>query len=147
MRWAHCVSFIRRCCLSFTHAKFTASIRAYGAQSFFREALKKKVNLYTRASLALYDTNRWIAVRVETLGGLFAGSVSVYFIYGSNMSAGYIGFTLSMLVNFSRLVLIWVRVYNDFELKCESIYSNLQKPGTLTDLCTLANRFGSHALF
>lgn len=98
---------------------FLASIRAYGAQSFFREALKKKVNLYTRASLALYDSNRWVAVRVESLGGLFAGSVSVYFIYGSNMPAGYIGFTLSMLVNFSRLILSWVRVYNEFELQCE----------------------------
>ncbi len=35
------------------------------------------------------------------------------------MPAGYIGFTLSMLVNFSRLILSWVRVYNEFELQCE----------------------------
>ncbi len=98
-----------------------ASIRAFGAQSFFREALKEKVNLYTRASLALYDTNRWISVRVETLGGLFAATVSIYFIYGSNMPAGYIGFTLSMLVNFADIVLGWVRNYNDFELQGDQI--------------------------
>ncbi|KLO18945.1 P-loop containing nucleoside triphosphate hydrolase protein [Schizopora paradoxa] len=97
------------------------SIRAYGAQSFFREALKKKVNLYTRASLAFYDSNRWVAIRVESLGGLFAGSVSVFFIYGSNLPPGYIGFTLSMLVNFSRIILGWVRVYNEFELQSNSV--------------------------
>lgn len=61
-------------------------------------------------------------MRVEALGGLFAAAVSVYFIYGSNLPAGYIGFTLSMVVNFADIVLDWVRSYNDFELQGESSF-------------------------
>lgn len=83
---------------------------------------------YTRASLTLFDLNRWIAFRVETLGGLFAGVVSTYFIYGSTMSAGYVGFTLSVLVNFSTLVLVWVRLYNDVELKGVHVRTSFFSP-------------------
>ncbi|KLO18951.1 P-loop containing nucleoside triphosphate hydrolase protein [Schizopora paradoxa] len=97
------------------------SIRAYGAQAYFREALKDKINLYTRASFALYDNNRWISVRVESLGGLFAAAVSVYFIYGSNLPAGYIGFTLSIVVNFADIVRDWVGSYNNLELQANSV--------------------------
>ena len=86
-------------------------------QDYFREMLKEKINLYTRASLTLYDVNRWIGFRVELLGALFAGVVSAYFVYGSTTKAGYVGLTLSLLVNFSRMILGWVRVYNEFELK------------------------------
>ena len=94
-----------------------ASIRAYGLQGFFRAALNEKVNRYIRASLTLYDVNRWIGFRIELLGALFAGVVSAYFVYGSTMQAGYVGLTLSLLVNFSGMILGWVRLYNDFELK------------------------------
>lgn len=73
--------------------------------------------MYTRASLTLYDVNRWIAFRIETLGGLFSGVVATYFVYGSTMQAGYVGLTLSLLVNFSQMILAWVRIYNEFELK------------------------------
>lgn len=61
-------------------------------------------------------------MRVEALGGLFAAAVSIYFIYGSDLPAGYIGFTLSMVVNFADIVLDWVRSYNDFELQGESSF-------------------------
>ena len=52
---------------------------------------------------------------------MFAAVVAIYFVYGSNLPAGYIGFTLSMLVNFAGAVLSWVRSYNDLELEGKNL--------------------------
>lgn len=96
---------------------FSASIRAYGAQELFSSRLKSRINTLSRASCTFFDVNRWIAVRIDTLSGIFAASVSVYLVYGGKVSAGAAGFTISMVLGFSRQMIWWVRMYNMLEIQ------------------------------
>ncbi|KAI5122638.1 hypothetical protein M0805_008723 [Coniferiporia weirii] len=93
------------------------SIRAYGAQNLFRSVLEERIDVYTRASYTFYDINRWVSIRVDTLGAVFAGVVSAYLVYGGRIGAGFAGFTLSMVLSFTRNILYWVRIYNLLEIQ------------------------------
>ena len=70
-----------------------------------------------RCALTFYDINRWVSVRVDSLGGLFAGAVATYLLYGPSLTAGSVGFTLSVVLQFSQGVLYWVRFYNLAEIE------------------------------
>lgn len=74
----------------------TASVRAYGAEKRFREISIDKINRYTRASRTHFNLNRWIGVRMDALGGLFAASLAVYLVYGQTQRADATGFSLNM---------------------------------------------------
>lgn len=52
------------------------SIRAYGAEQQFKTESLKRVDKYTRPARAFYNLNRWISVRVDTLGGLFSAGLA-----------------------------------------------------------------------
>ena len=84
-----------------------------------------------RCSLSFYDINRWISVRIDTLGGIFAAAVSAYFVYASGITAGYAGFTLSLVLDLSRQVLFWVRIYNLLEIEGNSHFIDLRRTITL----------------
>lgn len=93
------------------------SIRAYSAHSLFRKGIMKRADALVRASFTFFDINRWVSVRIDSLGGLFAAAVTIYFVYFSSVQAGYVGFTLSMVFSFSQSVLYWVRIYNLVEVQ------------------------------
>ncbi|EIM92492.1 uncharacterized protein STEHIDRAFT_127305 [Stereum hirsutum FP-91666 SS1] len=100
------------------------SIRAYGAQLAFRQESYRRIDRYTRAARTFYNLNRWICVRIDTLGGLFAAGLAAYLIYGpakDTMHASDTGFSLTMAVGFSGLILWWVRVLNEFEVSGNSL--------------------------
>lgn len=67
--------------------------------------------------------NRWVCVRIDALGGAFAAALGAYVIYGRGMTSNDAGFSLTMAVAFSGMILWWVRVGNEFEVACE-YYSN-----------------------
>ena len=95
------------------------TIRAYGAQKYFRDRLVKSLNTYTRAGRVYYDLNRWVAFRIDCFGALFAGTVTSYIVYGSHLTPSQIGFTLTVTLAFCRQILSWVRVYNILEVECK----------------------------
>ena len=97
-------------------------IRAYGAQDYFRRELGKRLDDYSRAGRTYYDLNRWISVRIDGLGSLFAGVVASYLVYGYRAPASEIGFTMSVTLTFCRQILMWVRFYNILEFECESFF-------------------------
>ena len=90
-------------------------MRAYGAKKFFREELNKRIDDYVRASLVFYDLNRWVSVRLDFLGAAFASAVAAYLVYGSTVTAGSVGFILSLVLRFSQSILEVVRIYNSLE--------------------------------
>lgn len=94
-----------------------ASIRAYGAQELFDVEIRKRINKYTRTGLTFYHINRWISVRIDILGAIFSGIVSTYLVYGDHLEAGYAGFTLNIVLSFTRQILVWVRIYNMLEIE------------------------------
>ncbi|KAG2023135.1 ATP-binding cassette transporter [Coprinopsis cinerea AmutBmut pab1-1] len=97
------------------------SLRAYGAQQAFIEESLKRINRYTRAARVFYNLNRWICIRVDVLGGLFASSLAAYLIYFRDHSASNIGFSLNMAVGFSTMILWWIRIVNEFEVQGNSL--------------------------
>lgn len=103
--------------LSIKNKFLSASIRAYNAQNIFRSELKKHIDTLARTSYCFYDINRWVSIRVDSLGAIFSGAVAAYIVYSGRVQAGYAGFTLSVVLSFSRQILVWVRFYNLVEVQ------------------------------
>ncbi|KAH9945600.1 hypothetical protein B0H21DRAFT_822934 [Amylocystis lapponica] len=97
------------------------SIRAYGAQSAFREESYKRTSRYTRVSRSMYNLNRWVSIRIETLSALYTAALAAYLVYGNTVKASNVGFSLNMAVNFSTMILWWVRIFNEFEVSGNSL--------------------------
>ncbi|KAH8986104.1 hypothetical protein EDB92DRAFT_1818416 [Lactarius akahatsu] len=74
------------------------SIRAYGAQLAFREESYRRID-------------RWISLRIDFLGGLFAAGLAAYLIYVPNERSlpSDTGFSLTMAIGFSGMIL-WQQV-------------------------------------
>ncbi|KAL4247277.1 ATP-binding cassette transporter C [Abortiporus biennis] len=92
------------------------SIRAYGAHHAFRQESYKRVDRHARARRMILFLNRWVVIRTDALSALFTASLAAFLIYGSNVGASNIGFSLNMAVGFSGLLLMWVRHFNMFEV-------------------------------
>ncbi|RPD81341.1 multidrug resistance-associated ABC transporter [Lentinus tigrinus ALCF2SS1-7] len=97
------------------------SIRAYGAQAQFRKESYRRIDRYVRAGRTFYNLNRWVSVRIEALGALFASCLAAYLVYGSNARAANTGFSLNMAVGFSSMILWWIRILNEFEVNGNSL--------------------------
>jgi hypothetical protein len=53
--------------------------------------------------------NRWVTVRIDMLGGLFAALLAAFLIYGPAMDASTAGFALNQAIAFSYVILVsWV---------------------------------------
>ncbi|KAJ7042608.1 hypothetical protein C8F04DRAFT_1252025 [Mycena alexandri] len=97
------------------------SIRAYGAETSIVKISLDRIDKYTRTARTFYNLNRWICVRIDALGGMFAASLAYYLIYFQSHSPSNIGFSLNMAIGFSSMILWWVRVLNDFEIQGNSL--------------------------
>ncbi|KIP05212.1 hypothetical protein PHLGIDRAFT_534838 [Phlebiopsis gigantea 11061_1 CR5-6] len=97
------------------------SIRAYAAQTAFQATLHERIDKYTRASRSLYNVNRWISVRLDTLGQLFTTSLAFYLVYGARADPSSVGFVLGVAASFSDQILWWVRAYNSLEVSSNSL--------------------------
>ncbi|KAH9967588.1 hypothetical protein BC827DRAFT_1264378 [Russula dissimulans] len=86
------------------------SIRAYGAQVAFREESFRRIDI-------------WISLRIDFLSGLFSAALAAYLIYVPDelVLSSDIGFSLTMAIGFSGLILWWVRVYNNLEVNSCSL--------------------------
>ncbi|KAI0066584.1 hypothetical protein BV25DRAFT_1868241 [Artomyces pyxidatus] len=100
------------------------SIRAYGAQLAFRQESYKRIDRNIRVSRTHYNLNRWITIRIDMLGAIFSAGLAAYLVYGPNHENAIpsnTGFSLNMAVMFSNSVLFLVRIYNKFEVQCNSL--------------------------
>lgn len=76
---------------------YAASIRAYGAESAFKAEARRRIDRYTRTARVFYNLNRWIAVRINAIGGLFSAGLAAYLVYGTASPASVTGFSLSLV--------------------------------------------------
>ncbi|KAK7058408.1 hypothetical protein VNI00_002042 [Paramarasmius palmivorus] len=97
------------------------SIRAYGVQQRFIRESMERINRFTRAARVFYNLNRWICIRTDLLGALFASSLAAYLVYSRGQTASNTGFSLNMAVGFSAHILWWIRVLNEFEVQGNSL--------------------------
>ncbi|KIY70664.1 P-loop containing nucleoside triphosphate hydrolase protein [Cylindrobasidium torrendii FP15055 ss-10] len=97
------------------------SVRAYGAQDAFVEESMRRINKYTRATKVTFDLNRWIGIRVDALGGVFAAALAAWMVYFKQDSAAITGFSLNQALAFSGIIIWWVRLVNEFEVQGNSL--------------------------
>ncbi|KAI0782154.1 P-loop containing nucleoside triphosphate hydrolase protein [Abortiporus biennis] len=97
------------------------SIRAYGAQGAFRNESYRRVDRLTRTNRIFWNLNMWISIRTDALAAVFTSSLSAYLVYGLGVSAANTGFSLTMAVGFSGLLILWVKTFNLFETNGNSL--------------------------
>ncbi|KAH6916771.1 ATP-binding cassette transporter [Coprinopsis sp. MPI-PUGE-AT-0042] len=97
------------------------SLRAYGVQEAFIDQSLKRIDRYSRASCTHCNLTRWICVRVDALGSLFAASLATYLVYFQDHTASNTGFSLNMAIGFSSMILWWIRVLNETEVQGNSL--------------------------
>lgn len=93
------------------------SIRAFGAQERFKAEAETRIDNYTRMNRTRGNLERWIATRIDILGNLYFAALACYLVYGPHIGASNSGFSLNIAADFSMLVLVWVRYFNDFEVQ------------------------------
>ncbi|KAJ7480955.1 hypothetical protein FB451DRAFT_1031097, partial [Mycena latifolia] len=94
-----------------------ASVRAYGAQESQIQISINRINRLTRASRTFSNLNRWVMIRIDLLGALFAALLAYYLVYFGSNRPSNIGFSLNMALGFSNNILHWVRLVNQFEVE------------------------------
>lgn len=105
-----------------------ASVRAYGAQDQIMKELLRRLDQCTAPSITYWNLNRWVAVRTQTVGSAFTACLAAYLVYGGgeNATAADSGFSLTMAVIFTSLILRFVRYFNSFEVNGNSLERLLQ---------------------
>lgn len=93
------------------------SIRAYGAQASFKEEISSRIDRYTHMNRLMGSLNRWIGARIDLLGTVYFTGLAAYLIYGPYIGASDTGFILNTASDFSLMILLWVRFFNDFEVE------------------------------
>lgn len=97
------------------------SIRAYAAQEQIRRDVREKADKYSRSATAFYNLNRWITVRIDMLGGLFASLLGAFLIYSVHLDPSTSGFALLQAIAFSSMILVWVRLVNEMEVQGNAV--------------------------
>ncbi|KAH7340932.1 ABC transporter type 1, transmembrane domain-containing protein [Rhizoctonia solani] len=109
---------------SYFHAALAGipTIRAYGAQEIMRKELQKRIDIHTRAARTFWSLNRWIAIRMDALGGLFSASLAAWLVYvRTGVDPSDAGFSLNTAVALSGGILWWVRTLNEFQVQTNSL--------------------------
>nr|GAT52228.1 ATP-binding cassette transporter [Mycena chlorophos] len=97
------------------------SIRAFGAQNKIKSQSISKIDRYTRSARNFYNLNRWVGVRVDILAASLTTGLAAYLVYVRPTSAGDAGFAITMCVTATQLLLLTVRIWNDFEIEGNSL--------------------------
>ncbi|KAJ7134523.1 hypothetical protein C8R44DRAFT_729940 [Mycena epipterygia] len=94
------------------------SIRAYGAEKAFLQESTVRIDHFIRPAITFWNLNRWIGLRSAILGGIFSAALGWYLVYGggSHHGAANVGFSVTMAVSFTSMVLVWIRVSNGMML-------------------------------
>ncbi|KAJ6610803.1 hypothetical protein B0H10DRAFT_2059064 [Mycena sp. CBHHK59/15] len=106
-------------------AHFGAAIA--GLESKFSTESLTRIDRYTRAARSFYDLTRWVSTRVDLLGSLFSAALAVYLVYIKPTSAGDLGFSITMAVTFTSMLLWVVRSLNEFEVQCTGFFTFLER--------------------
>ncbi|PBK89813.1 ATP-binding cassette transporter [Armillaria gallica] len=95
----------------------TTSIRAYGVQDTFIQESMSRIDKYTRTARTFHNLNRWIDIRIDALAALFSASLAAYLVYLEDTAAFNVGFSLTLAIDVSTMILWWVRTSNNLEVE------------------------------
>lgn len=90
--------------------------------------MMRRTDRYTRAANTYYNLNRWVCVRVDAIGGLFAAGLATYLVYFKSPGASNTGFSLNMAVGFSGMILWWIQRLNELEVQGNRYAEDMIQP-------------------
>lgn len=93
-----------------------------GMARAFGVGLSDKLRVWSAASAANYNCNRWVSVRIDlvtALVALLAGIIAVSKV--GLVGAGLVGFSLTNANDLSQTILMLVRTMNDLEVEMQSV--------------------------
>jgi ABC-type multidrug transport system fused ATPase/permease subunit len=93
-----------------------------GMHEAFAEDIATKLKVWSATAEANYNSNRWVASRIDLVNALISLLAGIIVLYKLGMvSAGLVGFSLQNATGISRSVLTLVRAMNDLELEMLSV--------------------------
>lgn len=93
-----------------------ASIRAYGDSGRFTQRIVQLLNINNRPFFALWQTNRWLSVRVDIAGALVSFAATMFVLLSPSSDAALAGFIISFAISFNERILWVVRLWAMNEL-------------------------------
>ncbi|KAJ3910566.1 P-loop containing nucleoside triphosphate hydrolase protein [Lentinula edodes] len=103
------------------------SVRAYSAQDQFADLLMTRIDHYSRSARVFHNLQRWMAIRTETLAGIFSAGLAWYLVYFTNSNASATGFLLNLAVTFSGGIVWWVIAVNGLEAETHPPVHSLER--------------------
>ncbi|KAJ3867511.1 P-loop containing nucleoside triphosphate hydrolase protein [Lentinula novae-zelandiae] len=103
------------------------SVRAYSAQEQFADLLMTRIDHYSRSARVFHNLQRWMAIRTETLAGIFSAGLAWYLVYFTNSNASATGFLLNLAVTFSGGIVWWVIAVNGLEAETHPPVHSLER--------------------
>ncbi len=79
-----------------------------------------RIDKYTRTARTFHNLNRWIDTRIDALAALFSASLAAYLVYFQDTAAFNVGFSLTLAIDVSTMILWWVRTSNNLEVEGQS---------------------------
>ena len=72
-----------------------------------------------------FDGSRWVCIRIDVIGSIFASGLGAYLVYGNGIrTASDAGFSLTMAVGFSGMILWWSELINLYWIPLRLIQTN-----------------------
>ena len=98
------------------------TIRAYNQNARFIRENQEKVELNVQCNYYNYCSNRWLAVRIETLGNVIIFFAALFAILGRDtLSAGKAGLSISYAMMVTETLTWMVRMLCDLETNCVAL--------------------------
>ncbi|OTB08206.1 hypothetical protein M426DRAFT_317317 [Hypoxylon sp. CI-4A] len=89
----------------------------------FGDQLADKIRIFSRASEAQFNCNRWVALKVDMMTTLVTVSAGVIAVSKAGLvAAGLVGFSLTNATTLSQLIIMLVRANNELEIEMQSFH-------------------------
>lgn len=96
------------------------SFRAFGKSHEYIDKMFTKIDVYGQRTFYVWLFNRWMGLRMATMGGIFAILVGAVIVAIPNVDASLAGFALSFALNYTINVIWTIRRYANTELDMNS---------------------------
>lgn len=88
----------------------------------FREDLASKLRIWSASSVANYNCNRWVSIRVDLVTALVSLSAGIIAVNKAGLvPAGLVGFSLTNANSLSQTIIALVRFKNELEVEMQSV--------------------------
>lgn len=94
--------------------------RAFGKSQEYIDKMFTKIDVFGQRTFYVWLFNRWIGLRLATMGGIFAILIGAVIVAIPNVDASLAGFALSFALSYTINVIWTIRRYANTELDMNS---------------------------